>query len=145
MKRTLVWAALGLALAGCSSPVDPCDPDPAPGRPAFDLAQSLRNAGAEVEELGERLELTLLAVPARELRVEGEWVLEHRYCTGGQLHEDVSRFSDDASTFDGVPATWQATPHIFVFAEVLAIYDGEEAQVVELLTEVMGEPVIVGD
>lgn len=143
VARMAAVAAALMVAASCSDPVDPCNPEPALGLPAFDLAGSLRNVGAEVEDLGERLESTLLNASPMELRVNGETVVWHRYCAG-QLREDLLRFSDDASTFDGTPITWQATPHIFASADVLAIYDGQDAGVVSLLTEVMGEPVIVG-
>jgi len=145
--RALTWVGLAalMALPACSDPVDPCNSDgPAVGMPALDVVGSLRGAGAEVEDLGERLETTVMSTPARELRVDGHLVLWHEYCTAGVAGSDARRFSEDAATFDGVQLTWSATPHVYVLAQVILIYEGADPDLLSLLTAVMGAPVAEG-
>jgi hypothetical protein len=137
------WIALTtiIALGACTDPADPCYRDgPAMGMPAFDVLGSLRNAGAEVEDLGERLESTLMATAATELAVNGHTVLWYEYCTSSVASNDVRRFSRDATTFDGTVLTWSATPHIYLLAQVVLIYEGDDAELLALLEMVVGAP-----
>ena len=144
-QNWLVLAAL-IALPACSDdPMAPCSHDGPPmGVPALDIVGTLRIAGAEVVDLGERFEMTLMSTPARELLVNDHLVLWHEYCLGSAAGNDARRFSDDASSFDGVPIAWSATPHIYTFAQVILIYEGDDAELLTLLTSVMGAPVAEG-
>ena len=145
--RAQAWVVVVtlIAATGCSDPIDPCSHDgPATGMPALDVVGALRIAGAEVEDLGERFESTVMSTPARELQVDGHLVLWHEYCTSGVAGSDARRFSEDASTFDGVPLTWSATPHVYILAQVILVYEGDDPELLVLLTTVMGAPVAEG-
>lgn len=143
--RYLGALAFAFALGACDDPVAPCSREgPAPGVPYFDVVGALGLAGADVEDLGERLETTLMGTPARELRVNGTEVLWHEYCSGGMAADDVRRFSADASTFDGIPLNWAEVAHLYVQAQVILVYDGNDAELVTLLESVMGPPFAEG-
>lgn len=127
--------------AACSrGPVEPCAPlgDPAPGAAAFHLPTELRRAGATVEELGYRLDLTVLSAPTEVLRVNGEEVLQWRYCSDDLLADDLGRYGvgSQARTPPVVPPG--EAGHLFARERTLASYAGEDAGVLALLVGVMG-------
>ncbi len=88
--------------------------------------------------------MTVMSTAARELSVDLHLVLWHEYCTAGVAGDDARRFSEDASTFGGTQLTWSATPHVYVLAQVILIYEGDDPDLLSLLTSVMGAPVAEG-
>lgn len=138
MKR-LALTLLAATLASCSRPTDPCIRDgPAPGAPAFDLASALRNAGAVVQERGQRLDLTLLSVPTEVLDVDGQEVLMWRYCTGGQFTHDIGLYGIGVEATNPAVIVVSAQTHLFTMGRVVASYVGQDTALIGLLTEVMG-------
>jgi len=132
---TAAW----LALAGCSSPTDPCArSDEGVGRPSFDLASALRGAGAEVEWLGYRLDLTLLSAPTQVLAVNGAEVLMWEYCTPDQLSQDLGLYGIGIHRRNPPVLVLAPDHHLFTLAEVMARYHGSDGSIVDLLTLVMG-------
>ena len=103
-----------------------------------------RQRGASVEDQGERFEATHMSTPARQLLVDDHVVLWYEYCSAGDAGDDARKFSPDASTFDGTPVTWSATPHVYVFAQVILIYEGRDPDLLALLAAVMGNPLAEG-
>ena len=110
--------------------------------PAFDLPGSLRLAGAEVEELGERLDLTLFQVATRVLRVNGEEVLYREYCSAGQLADDLGLYGLGVEPRDPPAIVPAPDHHLYAFARTLVTYDGTTASLLELLAEVLGPPLL---
>lgn len=140
---TLVLVAAA-ALSACSgSPTDPCVPGggPLPGAPGFDLAASLRVAGAEVAELGQRLDQTLLSVPTEVLRVNGEEVLQWRYCSGDLLARDLGLYGVGVRARTPPVVELDPEDHLFAMARVVAFYHGTTAELLALLEQVMGSQV----
>ena len=148
MKRLLAAIPALLVLVGCGEPTGPnerCYSDgPAVGMPAFDVVTALGTAGASVEDQGERLEATQMNTPARQLLVDGHVVLWYEYCSAGDAGDDARKFNADASMFDGTTMTWSATPHVYVLAQVILIYEGRDPNLLALLAAVMGSPLAEG-
>ena len=137
MTRTFVFAAL-LILLACSDPASPCARDgPSTGVPAFDLVGSLRAAGAEVIELGARLD-PLFSVQTEILSVNAQEVLKWEYCTGGQFVEDLGLYGIGVNAQDPPVIRKAPSTHLFTFARMIAKYEGDEVALIELLTSVMG-------
>ena len=138
MTRTFVFTAL-LILAACSDPASPCARDgPSTGVPAFDLVGSLRAAGAEVIELGARLDQTLFTVQTETLSVNAQEVLKWEYCTGGQFVEDLGLYGIGVNAQDPPVIRKAPSTHLFTFARVIAKYEGDDVALIQLLTSVMG-------
>lgn len=132
----LVLALFG---AACSDPAGPCDPtSPATGIPAFDLVGALRAAGAEVVELGFRFDTTVLNAQTEALSVDGHEVLKWEYCTSGLMARDLGLFGVGVYAVDPPVVVLDAGSHLYATAQVLAEYDGDDAGLLALMTEVMG-------
>ena len=139
MRRLALALIAASTLASCSSPTDPCIAEgPAPGVPAFDLVGALRVAGAEVEERGQRLDLTLLSVPTEVLDVDGQEVFMWRYCTGGEFTHDLGLYGVGIEAMNPPVIAVSAETHLFTLGRILASYVGQDTALVALLTEVMG-------
>ncbi len=70
--------------------------------------------------------------------------LTHEYCTTSFAGSDARRFSEDASTFDGIQLNWSATPHVYILAQVILIYEGDDSELLALLRVVVGAPLAEG-
>lgn len=100
---------------------------------ALDLAEALRDEGAEVEELGEAI-TGVFSIPGQALRVNGERV-------------DVYRFDDEAAATAEVPRLtqslilWAAPPRLYQRTRMLVLYVANDAAVAALLRRLLGPPV----
>ncbi|HSM59202.1 MAG TPA: hypothetical protein VK849_00340 [Longimicrobiales bacterium] len=147
MRYRILCSLLAVAATACSDPAGPdatCALGPVLGIPTFDLVGSLRIAGATVEDLGTALDLKTDGPPTRVLRVDGHDMTLLEYGCPAEAAEYVGRFSADASTYEGVPLTWDATPHIYLRAQAVATYQGDDADLLALMRDVMGDPVREG-
>jgi hypothetical protein len=140
LRTAGVALTLTLALAACSDSTGPCANSEGLGIPAFDLIGSLRVRGAEVEDLGQRLDMTVFSVPTRVLSVNGEEVLTWAYCIGGgeDKARDLGQFGVGVFAQDPPPLTLGPDEHMWSFAEHIAQYVGTDSGIVELFNEVMG-------
>jgi hypothetical protein len=128
-----------LSTGACSDPIDVCPrADDGVGRPAFDLVAALQGAGAEVQELGQRLDLTLFAAPTQVLSVDGEEVLMWEYCSPEQLSRDLGLYGIGPYGESPPGGALELDGHLFTEFEVLARYDADSAALLDLLTYVMG-------
>ena len=136
------FAVLGLCALGCSSPMAPiegCAPtSPATGIPDFDLVGALRATGAQVVELGERFDLTVLSVPTQVLSVDGEEVLMWRYCCCGDVARDLGLFGIGAFAKDPPVVVQGPESHLFLVDRVLAEVTRPSPALLSLMERVMG-------
>lgn len=142
--RTLPILLAALVALGCSDPVDPCSPgEPAQGVPFFDLVGSLRQAGAQVEELGQRLDQTLFSVPTQVLAVDGHEVLMWEHCGGASLRRDMGLLGIGVDAVDPPVIHLGSQDHVYAVARVVAWYVGSDPDLIDLLTEVLGPEIVV--
>lgn len=129
-----------LAIGACSNPTRTCI-DEGLGIPALDLIGSLQTRGAEVVDLGERLDLTVFSVPTRLLAVNGEEVLVWEYCVGGgeDLARDLGKFGIGVFAEDPPSLTLGPSEHLWTSAQIIAQYEGSDPTLIELFNDVMGD------
>lgn len=137
---TSVPAALSTA-----APTAVAAPTAAPaGAAAFALADlygALVAQGAAVEPTGARILKPYLSVPGTIVRVNGLPVQLFEYASEAALAADVDGLAADASSIDGTPLTWPATPHFWRRGQVLALAVTDDPALVAALSAVLGPPV----
>lgn len=100
---------------------------------ALDLAEALRDEGAEVEELGEVI-TAVFSIPGKALRVNGEQV-------------EVYRFPDEAAATAEVPRLtqslihWAAPARLYQQTRMLVLYAVNDPGIAALLEKLLGPPV----
>jgi hypothetical protein len=138
MGRTL-WTALAIWSLACSDPVGVCDgPDQGLGIPDFDVVGALRGTGAQVEELGERLDLTLFSVGTQVLRVDGHEVLLWEYCSSSQFVRDIGLLGVGVQATEPPTIALGPEDHVFSMSRKLLWYTGDDPPLIQLLTDVLG-------
>lgn len=144
MRSTCVGLALLMAALGCGDSTGPegsCPgAGPAVGMPAFDLIGELRSAGATAVDKGPTLSLVTEGPTPHLLDVNGHELQSLDFACAAEARDYVGRFSPDASSYRGIPVAWQGTPHIFLTAQVVALYVGDDPDLLALMTDVMGAP-----
>jgi hypothetical protein len=144
MRSRCLGLALLMAVLGCGDSTGPeglCPRGgPAVGMPAFDLLGALRFAGATVVDKGPTLWLVTDGPTPHLLEVNGHEVHSFDFACAAEARDYVERFSPDASSYLGVPVAWQGTPHIFLTAQVVAQYVGDDPDLLALMIDVMGVP-----
>ncbi|TAK11808.1 MAG: hypothetical protein EPO32_11105 [Anaerolineae bacterium] len=127
----VVSAALVLAGCGVGAPSETAPLDKA------GLIDLLTEAGATVESAGS-VEQSFLSVGSETLKVNGVEVQVFEYATVEALETDAVTISPDGSSTDTIMITWIATPHFFKSGRVIALYVGDDAEIVTLLSAALG-------
>ncbi len=139
MKQNIL-SILSLAIAALL--IAACAPQAQGSAPAelnqADLIEAVRAGGAEVE-LGDSIEQAFFAVLGQNLKLDGTDVQVFEYESAQAMEADAAQVSADGSTIGNSMVTWVATPHFFKSGRVLALFVGEDAAVLEMLSGVMGE------
>lgn len=101
------------------------------------LVDALRAAGATVEPV-EQLEQPFFAVPAQVIEVDGEPVQVFEFESAEAAEEAAGQVSAEGSAIGTSMVTWVAPPHFFQRGQVIALYLGENEEILDLLTETLG-------
>lgn len=139
--------AAALSFVGCApGPAQTADVNATPGaivqgdptEGQAGLINSLRESGAEVE-LGNTVEQAFFGPTGRILKVNGEDVQVFEYPSAEALEADAVQVSADGGSVGTSMVTWMAAPHFFKSGNVLVLYVGDDAAVLDLLKGALGE------
>jgi hypothetical protein len=148
LKHFLLTALLLTAMslvactAGLQSAEVPATPSPIvqgdPTEGQASLMNDLRESGVEVE-LGDDIKQAFFAVKGRILKVNSADVQVFEYASKETMEADAALVSTDGSSVGTSMVTWMATPHFFKSGQVLVLYVGDDAAVLEALKNALGE------
>lgn len=106
-----------------------------------DLYGALVAQGAALEPTGARILKPYLSVPGTIVRVNGLPVQLFEYPDEAALTADVDGLAADASSIDGTPLTWPASPHFWRRGQVLALAVTDDSALIAALSAILGAPV----
>jgi hypothetical protein len=136
---TSILLMLVLILAACNSTGQPSGDsqqvDTVTDLPS--LIVRLEVEGATVEERGE-IEQPFFSATGRIIGVNGEDVQVFEYPDVVAAEQDAEQIAPDGST-STMMINWIATPHFYRSDRLIALYVGDNAEIVELLNTVLGE------
>jgi hypothetical protein len=138
--RLLILATLAV---GCAWIFAACgaSSNAGPIHDAASLADHLRAAGATVEMAG-TIKHPFLAVPGQLMTVNGQDIEVFQYADAKALANDTRTIDPDGcigTVGGGMIDAWTAPPHFFKSANVMVIYLGSDAKMLNLLTSVLGK------
>jgi hypothetical protein len=125
-----------------ASAVTPTPAAPA-AEPAYstpDLLADLTSQGVQVETAPGRITKPYLSVPGLIVQVNGQPVQVFQYADAAALAADVARLAPNASSINGVPLVWPASPHFWRKSGLLALAVTNDQALVDLISSVMGPP-----
>lgn len=147
MKRQTLSmvSALALLVAACSAtaarPI--AAPTEAPAAEVAiqgDLVAALRDSGATVE-MGDLIEQVFFQVKGQIIRVNGVDVQVFEYADEAARAADSDQISADGTNIGTSMVTWVDQPNFWAQGRLIVLYVGSEAQIIELLQGVLGEPI----
>ena len=150
LRTVVIPLALALlALGACDDGRGISPGEPTPRATAVteteSLADELRDAGMTVEEGGEA-SVFFFSVPGTALLVDGGRVEVYEYGDEASAEGDAARISPDGFQVE-VPANggmavsmveWIATPHFYRKGRLIALYVGEDADLIVALEAALG-------
>ncbi len=144
---SLAGASLALSLTSCNLTGKP-EPTPvAPGgavpQGTLDLADELRERGAEVE-FGENIRQEFFEPEGQILLVNGEAVQVFEWPTEELAAEASATIDPDASSVGTTMITWVDTPHFYARGALIVLYVGSDAAVEDQLAAALGDPIAEG-
>jgi hypothetical protein len=105
-----------------------------------DVYHAFLYEGAHVE-VGKNLKAPVETEEAFYLLVEGEEVQVYQMSTREEAEQVADAISEDGTSIGFFPVPAESTPHFFLEGRVIVFYQGDNPQLLELLIEVLGEPV----
>jgi hypothetical protein len=136
---TAILLIFVLILAACSSTGQPSG-DSQQGATVTDLASliaRLEAEGATVAEQGE-IQQPVFTATGRIIGVNGEDVQVFEYPDVATAEQEAAQIVPDGS-ISTMMISWIATPHFYRSDRLIALYVGDNAEIVELLNAVLGE------
>jgi hypothetical protein len=113
-----------------------------PGARATDVAElkaALSAAGATVQ-MGDKVEQPFFEVQGQELKVNGQTVQVFEWADEAS-RQAVSGTITPEGQFGAAMIEWVGTPHFWASGKLIALYVGDDASVVSLLTSALGAPI----
>jgi hypothetical protein len=125
-----------MLVAACAPQAEfPTEPDPL--EDLGTLSQSLRETGATIES-DEMISQPFFSVEGRILKVNGADVQVFEYKSVEEMETEAALVSADGSSVSTSMVSWMATPHFFKSGRVLVLYVGDDAAILDLLTDALG-------
>lgn len=147
MKRS-VSVLLVVALLAVSIAASACGSGEAvqtsSGATYISFVGDLNDAGVTVEDLGEPEAPRFTAKVGKALAVRSEEIRVYEYDSADSMEAEAAKVAADASSIDGKPAEWEATPHLFKDGRILVVYVGDNAETVDLLRSILGDEFAAG-
>lgn len=136
--------ALALVTAGAAA----CAPTPTVSHGNeiggyVDLVDALRAAGATVEPVRE-IEQSFFSVPGQVITVSGGEVQVFEYADEATREVEAAMISADGSSIGTTMITWVEPPHFYAMGRAIALYVGSDAEILQMLESVLGEPIAEG-
>lgn len=101
------------------------------------LVQDLISAGGQVEVAG-AIEQPFFPISGKILRINGQDVQVFKFDSTDQATEIAATISPDGSSIGTSMVGWIAPPHFFLKGSFLAIYIGQDSNVILALESAMG-------
>jgi len=105
-----------------------------------DLVEALLATGAKVEQVGE-VEQPFSEMPARVIRVNDADVQVFEFPDEATREAASAMISEDGSAVGPNMITWVDQPNFWASGRLLVLYVGKHAEIISLLTRVLGEPI----
>jgi hypothetical protein len=102
-----------------------------------DLFSALQAAGATVEP-GEAVEQPFFSVPGQGIQVNDQDVQVYVYESAEALEAEAVEIGEDGSSIGTTMVNWEQPPHFFKSGRVLALYLGEDPNILNLLGSIVG-------
>ncbi|MCK6584760.1 MAG: hypothetical protein HUU11_03165 [Anaerolineales bacterium] len=102
------------------------------------LMDALRAAGADVEP-GDPVEQAFFSVTGQIVKVDGADVQVFEYESAEAMEADAAQVSPDGGSIGTSMVMWVEAPHFFKSGRVLVLYVGEDAAILDLLKNALGE------
>jgi len=137
-----------LTAAILSSGISACAPvptvEPGSGMDSFSvLVDALRAAGLDVEEVRE-IRQPFLSVPGRVISVNGVEIQVFEYEDEAAMRAEAATIAADGSSVGTTMITWAEPPHFFAKGGLIVLYVGAGSELLQLLVDILGEPIAVG-
>jgi hypothetical protein len=107
---------------------------------AEDVYHAFIYEGVDVE-VGTNLNAPVQTEEAFYIVVEGEQVQLYQMSTREDAERVADAISEDGSSIGVFPIPANGTPHFFLAGRVIVFYQGETPQLLELMVELLGEPI----
>lgn len=111
-------------------------------QPVTDYARvidQLRAAGVEAEA-GDEVDQPFLAVKGRMIRVQGGDVQVFQYPDAAATDAQAALISPDGATVGTAKLQWVGPPHFYKQGQLIVLYVGDDAHVLQALESVLGRP-----
>lgn len=105
-----------------------------------ELCAALEEAGFATE-VGDEVEQPFFAVTGRFLRLDGDDVQVFEYPDAAARRADSETISADGRTIGGAKPMWIGTPRFWAGGRIIVLYLGDDEQVIEALSGVLGGPI----
>lgn len=94
---------------------------------------------------GDYVNIPGFSVPGRYLESFGEKVMTFQYPTVDDANVDAAKVSPDGHFIDGVEVPWDGPVHFFQRDDFIAVYVGENGDVLDALSRGGEQPQFAGD
>lgn len=138
---SLAMAVSFPALAACA-PVPTVAPGSEVGKYSV-LVDALRAAGATVEPVRD-IRQPFLSVPGKVISVNGVEIQVFEYEDEAAMRSEAATIAADGSSVGTTMITWVDPPHFFAKGSLIVLYVGTGSELVQLLVDILGEPIAVG-
>ena len=109
----------------------------------IDLVDVLRAQGATVVPAG-GVEQPFFDVQGQLLQLNGTDVQVFEFADEASRKEVSDRIPPNASSIGTTMVTWVDQPNIWASGRLIVLYIGQDAEIIDLLTSVLGEPIAQG-
>ncbi len=104
------------------------------------LIAGLTESGVTVEDMGS-LDQTFFPVEGRLLVVNGADLQVFEFEDEGTAEDAAALVGANGSMIGQIPVQWEGQPHFWSGGRLLVLYVGDDAELVNVLTDVMGEEI----
>lgn len=133
---------LGLILSACASPAAVEEPAATQNGAAAgytELVDALSAAGATVEQ-ADPVEQAFFSVPGQRILVNDAEIQVFEYAGEAARQVESDQISPDGSSIGTTMVTWIDQPNFWANGRLIVLYVGTDAAIIELLTDVLGDP-----
>lgn len=104
------------------------------------LIGRIRDQGFAVEVPGEAIEQPFFSVSGQLIRVNGQDLQIFAYESETVAQAEAELVSDDGSAIGTNMVSWMASPHFYRDRHFIVFYVGDEAETLDMLGSVLGDP-----
>lgn len=126
---------------GSEPAIAPGEPNPAtPVTSVEGLVAQLVELGFDATYQGQELERSFFLPPAHIVRISDQDVRVFLYDTVDDLKQDATEVSPDGGMLGTTSVHWIAPPHFYARSTFMALYVGDDADIIRVLASIFGAP-----